>query len=276
MVPLSTPVHLEPAGASGQADVVSSLLPDETVLLRRYHETRDPKLRAELAERFMPLVRSIARRYDHRGEPLEDLVQVGAIGLLKAIDRFDPERGVPLSGYATPTITGEIRRHFRDTGWMVRPPRDLQELVLALNVATEELASDLGRPPTTAELAAATHRDVDEVAEALCAGTGYRAQSLDAPTGDDGLALADTMGRRDDAYPRSEARHDVLLGLQALRPRERRIVALRFGVGLSQREIADEVGVSQMHVSRLLRGALEQMRRAIGDRDPRGLELSVH
>ena len=151
---------------------------NETDLLRRFHTTRDPALRAELAERLLPLAHSIARRYAQRGEPLDDLIQVASIGLLKALDRFDPDRGVPFSGFAAPTITGEIRRHFRDTGWMVRPPRDLQELVLAVNATTERLSVDLGREPTTHEIAEATKTSVEDVAEALQAGTGYRADSL--------------------------------------------------------------------------------------------------
>lgn len=249
---------------------------DENDLLRRYHETRDPALRAELAERLLPLAHSIARRYAHRGEPLDDLVQVGAIGLLKALDRFDPDRGVPFSGFAAPTITGEIRRHFRDTGWMVRPPRDLQERVLAVSATTERLAVDLGREPTIQEIAEATRCSVDEVAEAQQAGTGYRAASLDAPVGEEGLPRGESMGQFDDGFALADARHDVRTGLLALRPRERRIIALRFWGGMSQREIAEDLGISQMHVSRLVRAALAQMRAGVGEDTPQPLELSAH
>lgn len=239
---------------------------DEAELLRRHHATRDPALRRELTERLMPLVRAIARRYARRGEPLDDLVQVGSIGLLKAIDRFDPDRGVPFSGFAAPTISGEIRRHFRDTGWMVRPPRELQERVLTVGAAHDRLALALGHEPTIGELATATELAVEEVVEALGAGAGYRAASLDAPVGEDGLRLVDGIGTVDGEYDHVDAQHDVRLGLASLRPRERQIVMLRFWGGLSQREIAEEIGISQMHVSRLLRLALQQMREAIGDR----------
>lgn len=246
----------------------------ELALLRRYRDSRDPAVREELAHRLMPLVRAVARRYARRGEPLDDLVQVGAIGLLKALDRFDPDRGVPFRGFAVPTISGEIRRHFRDAGWMVRPPRDLQELVLAVSAATERLSAQHGREPTIAELAKETRVGADEVAEALRAGGGYRAASLDAPAGDDGLTFGDGIGEADGGFDLVDAQHICHRGLSALRPRERRIVALRFWGGLSQREIAEEVGISQMHVSRLLRGALAQMRGAIGEEPVRELETS--
>ncbi|MFA9269884.1 MAG: SigB/SigF/SigG family RNA polymerase sigma factor [Baekduiaceae bacterium] len=249
---------------------------DDATLLRRFHDTRDPALRATLAERLMPLAQSIARRYAHRGEPLDDLVQVGAIGLLKALDRFDPDRGVPFSGYAAPTIDGEIRRHFRDTGWMVRPPRNLQELVLRVNATIERLTVDLGREPTTEELAEATNASVEEIAEALHAGTGYRATSLDEPSGDNDFPRVEAIGDIDAEFARADARHDARLGLAALRPRERQIIALRFWGGLSQREIATELGISQMHVSRLVRASLDLMRAGVGGDTPQPLELAPH
>ncbi len=216
---------------------------------------------------LLPLVRSIARRYARRGEPLDDLVQVGSVGLLKAIDRFDPDRGVPFGAFAAPTITGEIRRHFRDTTWTVRPPRELQELVLALSAATERLSAVHGRPPTVSELAEAIDRSVDDVAEAKSAGEGYSATSLDAPVLEDGTTLSEAMGELDGEYSMVEWRNDLRVGLAGLRPRERRIIALRFLGGLSQREIAARIGISQMHVSRLLRSALGQMRSTIGQMD---------
>lgn len=248
---------------------------DDAALLRRFHDTRDPALRAELARRHLPLARSIARRYAHRGESLDDLIQVGAIGVLKALDRFDPDRGVPFSGYAAPTIAGEIRRHFRDVGWMVRPPRDLQELVLRVNATIERLSVDLGREPTTHELADATNTSVEDIAEALQAGTGYRAASLDEPTGEDGFPRVEAIGDTDGGFACADARHDARLGLSALRPRERQIIALRFWGGLSQREIAEALGISQMHVSRLVRASLEQMRAGIGDAAPQALALAA-
>lgn len=235
--------------------------------LREYARTRDARLREELVVGLLPLVRSIARRYARRGEPLDDLVQVGSVGLLKAIDRFDPDRGVPFGAFAAPTITGEIRRHFRDTTWTVRPPRELQELVLALGTATERLSALHGRPPTVSELAEAIDRSVDDVAEAKSAGEGYSATSLDAPVLEDGTALSEAMGELDGEYSMVEWRNDLRVGLASLRPRERRIIALRFLGGLSQREIAARIGISQMHVSRLLRSALGQMRSTIGRTD---------
>ncbi|MBJ7329147.1 MAG: SigB/SigF/SigG family RNA polymerase sigma factor [Solirubrobacteraceae bacterium] len=263
-----------------ESERMSTLRRDEAQLLHRYHRTRDPELREELVVMALPLVRAIAARYARRGEPVDDLVQVGSVGLLKAIDRFDPDRGVPFGAFATPNISGEIRRHFRDTTWSVRPPRELQELVLAVSKATEQLSTELGRPPRIDELAEATNVSPTRVMEALTAGEGYKPASLDAPVLEDGGTLGDTMGGMDGDYSMVDWRHDLRRGLAGLRPRERQIVALRFLGGLSQREIADRVGVSQMHVSRLLRGALAQMRETIGEMEVEveeadGRELAV-
>ncbi len=236
-------------------------------LLKAYHEG-DLDARARLVEQHLPLVRSLARRYAGRGEPLDDLVQVGSIGLIKAIDRFDPDRGVELTTYAIPTIVGELKRHFRDAGWAVHVPRRLKELSLRLNSAVEDLGTSLGRSPTIAELARAVEADEEEVVEALDAGRAYSAISLSAPTDDDesGVRL-DLLGADEEGFATSEDRAVLLPGLERLDERERRILHLRFHEGLTQSQIAQEVGISQMHVSRLIRRALETMREELGDED---------
>lgn len=231
----------------------------EAELLHRYHRLGDHGARQELVERMVPLVRHIARRYADRGEPLDDLVQVGCVGLINSIDRFDPDRGVRLSTFAAPTIAGEIKRHFRDRAWSVRIPRDLQELSAKLSKATERLATELGRSPSIAELAKAVERTEEDVLEALQGAQSYSAASLDEPLGEDRTAL-DVLGGEDEGYDQADRRLMVLDGLGALAEREREIVRLRFFEGLTQREIADRVGVSQMHVSRLLRRSLAEMR----------------
>lgn len=228
-------------------------------LLRAYHERGDLSARDRLVEEHLPLVRSLARRYAGRGEPLDDLVQVGSIGLIKAIDRFDLDRGVELSTYAIPTIVGELKRHFRDTGWAVHVPRRLKELSLRLNTAVEELGGALGRSPTIAELAAEVQADEEQVIEALDASRAYTAVSLSAPADDGGVRL-DLIGEDEAGYETSEHRAQLLPGLDRLDARERRILHLRFGGGMTQTQIAREIGISQMHVSRLIRRALETMR----------------
>jgi RNA polymerase sigma-B factor len=237
-------------------------------LLRAYHERGDRSARDRLVDEHLPLVRSLARRYAGRGEPLDDLVQVGSIGLIKAIDRFDLTRGVELSTYAIPTIVGELKRHFRDTGWAVHVPRRLKELSLRLNHAIEELGTILGRSPTVAELAAEVEAEVEEVVEALDASRAYTAVSLSAPADDDGAVRLDLIGVDEAGYETSEHRAQLLPGFERIDDRERRILHLRFSEGMTQSQIAREVGISQMHVSRLIRRALETMRRELGDREP--------
>jgi RNA polymerase sigma-B factor len=237
-------------------------------LLRAYHERGDRSARDRLVDEHLPLVRSLARRYAGRGEPLDDLVQVGSIGLIKAIDRFDLTRGVELSTYAIPTIVGELKRHFRDTGWAVHVPRRLKELSLRLNHAIEELGTILGRSPTVAELAAEVEAEVEEVVEALDASRAYTAVSLSAPADDDGAVRLDLIGVDEAGYETSEHRAQLLPGFDRIDDRERRILHLRFSEGMTQSQIAREVGISQMHVSRLIRRALETMRRELGDREP--------
>jgi RNA polymerase sigma-B factor len=236
--------------------------------LRAYHERGDRSARDRLVDEHLPLVRSLARRYAGRGEPLDDLVQVGSIGLIKAIDRFDLTRGVELSTYAIPTIVGELKRHFRDTGWAVHVPRRLKELSLRLNHAIEELGTILGRSPTVAELAAEVEAEVEEVVEALDASRAYTAVSLSAPADDDGAVRLDLIGVDEAGYETSEHRAQLLPGFERIDDRERRILHLRFSEGMTQSQIAREVGISQMHVSRLIRRALETMRRELGDREP--------
>jgi RNA polymerase sigma-B factor len=230
-------------------------------LLAAYHTRGDASARDELVVNLMPLVRSLAGRYAGRGEQLEDLVQVGAIGLIKAIDRFDPSRGVELTTYAVPTIVGEIRRHFRDKAWAVHVPRRLKELNVRLSRLLDELTTDLGRSPTIAELAAAAGVEEEDVVDALESSQAYTARPLSTPVdgeGDDNLL--DTLGNVERGYEDVDDSALVEAGLAALDERERRIVELRFFQGLTQSQIAAEIGISQMHVSRLLRRALETMR----------------
>jgi RNA polymerase sigma-B factor len=236
----------------------------DKVLLRRYHEQGDLAAREQLIEQYMSLVRSLARRYSYRGEQLEDLVQIGAIGLIKAIDRFDVNRGVELTTYATPNIIGEIKRHFRDRGWSVRVPRGLQELNIQLSRLIEELTVEHGRSPTIPELAKAASVTDEEVLEALESGRAYSSLSLSAGSGghdDDGeLDPLESLGTEEHQYEVSEDRAVLAPGFRVLDERERKILHLRFFEGLTQSQIAQQVGISQMHVSRLIRRSLEKIR----------------
>ena len=236
----------------------------DKVLLRRYHEQGDLAAREQLIEQYMSLVRSLARRYSYRGEQLEDLVQIGAIGLIKAIDRFDLDRGVELTTYATPNIIGEIKRHFRDRGWAVRVPRGLQELNIQLSRVIEELTVQNGRSPTIPELAKAASVTDEEVLEALESGRAYSSLSLSAGSGgndDDGeLDPLESLGAEEHQYEVSEDRAVLEPGFRVLDERERKILHLRFFEGLTQSQIAQQVGISQMHVSRLIRRSLEKIR----------------
>ena len=234
-------------------------------LLRRYHEQGDRAARAQLIDRYMSLVRSLARRYASRGEQLDDLVQIGAIGLIKAIDRFDINRGVELTTYATPNIIGEIKRHFRDHGWAVRVPRGLQELSIQLMRVVEQLTGELSRSPTIAELAEATGASEEEVLEALETGRAYSPLSLSVGSSgdDDELDPLESIGGEEHGYEISEDRALLEPGMRVLDARERMILQLRFYEGLTQSQIAQRVGISQMHVSRLIRRALEKARNEI-------------
>ena len=236
-------------------------------LLRRYHVEGDLAAREQLIERYMSLVRSLARRYAYRGEQLEDLIQIGSIGLIKAIDRFDINRGVELTTYATPNIIGEIKRHFRDKGWSVRVPRGLQELNVKLSRLVEELTVQLGRSPTIPELAKASGAEEELVLEALESGRAYSSVSLSTGLGsgddDDELDPLETLGTEEPGYQISEEWAVLEPGLRVLDERERMILHLRFFDGLTQSQIAQQVGISQMHVSRLIRRALEKIREEI-------------
>ena len=228
--------------------------------MRAYHRTGDPDARERLVELYLPLVRALARRYAHCGEPVDDLIQVGSIGLIDAIDRFDPERGSDLSSFAIPTITGEIKNHLRDRAAVVRVPRRLAELTLSLRGPRARLAASLGRAPTVAELAREAGIDQCQVAEAIEAEHARRLLPLSAADGGDEAGPGVIVG---DAYDVSDDRLMLAAGFRTLAERERRILHLRFFAGLSQDEIAREVGLSQIQISRLIRGSLERMRGAI-------------
>ncbi|MFG2127698.1 RNA polymerase sigma factor SigF [Streptomyces sp. NPDC048751] len=219
------------------------------------------ELRNKLVRMHLPLVEHLARRFRNRGEPLDDLTQVATIGLIKSVDRFDPDRGVEFSTYATPTVVGEIKRHFRDKGWAVRVPRRLQELRLALTTATAELSQLHGRSPTVHELAEKLSISEEEVLEGLESANAYSTLSLDVPdTDDESPAVADTLGAEDEALEGVEYRESLKPLLEDLPPREKRILLLRFFGNMTQSQIAQEVGISQMHVSRLLARTLAQLR----------------
>ncbi|HTA39724.1 MAG TPA: SigB/SigF/SigG family RNA polymerase sigma factor [Candidatus Acidoferrales bacterium] len=226
-------------------------------------------LREELVVAHLNLVRFLAMKFVNRGEPLDDLVQVGTLGLLKAIDRFDTERGVEFTTYATPTVVGEIKRHFRDKGWAVKVPRRLQELNQSVNRSIDALAIELGRSPTVAELAEKLNASEEEILEAQELGQAYNLLSLDSEVGGDGdkksQTLADTVGMTDAGMELLEDRANLERAFHVLSGRERVIIYLRFYESVSQTEIAARLQVSQMHVSRLQAKALEKLRGALGD-----------
>jgi RNA polymerase sigma-B factor len=234
---------------------------EDRELLRRYHEDGDTSARERLIERHLPLVRSLARRYAGRGEALEDIEQVGAIGLIKAIDRFELSRDVSLATYATPNVVGEIKRHFRDKGWAIRVPRALQELNASMSGAIEGLTGRLGRSPSIAEIAQELKTSPEDVLEALEVGAAYSTVSLSsASSGEDDLDPMETLGEEDQGFERSEDRAALAPALDHLPAREREILRMRFEDGLPQTQIAQRVGLSQMHVSRLIRKSLAAMR----------------
>ena len=238
--------------------------PDPTIELFGRLPT-DTSARDDLVELHTPLARYLARRFQGRGEPLEDLTQVAMIGLLKAIDRFDLTREIRFTTYATATIAGELKRHFRDKAWAVRVPRRLQETALRVSRVVGELSQELGRSPTVAEVAARTELSEDEVIEGLDAVQAYSAQSLDAPTDQDGGSSADRLGIEDDVLETLEGWASVAPALRDLPARERRILYLRFYLGQTQTQIAEALGISQMHVSRLLARTLRKLREAVGE-----------
>jgi RNA polymerase sigma-B factor len=232
-------------------------------LLARYHREGDAAAREQLVERFLPLARQLARRYQRGGEQLDDLVQVASLGLLKAIDRFDPRRETAFSSFAVPTILGELKRHFRDKGWAVRVPRDLQELAVKVDRVADDMARELGRAPTPTEIAERIGATLEQVLEAREASAAYRAVSLDRPRTDDeedGDSYAEAVGAEDPGFKLAEASATVERLMRVLSEREREVLRLRFQEDLTQSEIGARIGVSQMHVSRLIRQSIARLR----------------
>ncbi|WP_435742222.1 RNA polymerase sigma factor SigF [Nocardioides sp. SYSU DS0663] len=269
--------------APSTSDVVAAQTPSTGIELTRrrsaelfveLHAAGSPeparaRARDELVALHLPLVEHCARRFRNRGEPLEDLVQVGTIGLIKSVDRFDPQRGVEFSTYATPTVIGEIKRYFRDKGWAIRVPRRLQELRMQIGSTTAELTQALGRSPTPRELAEAIGCTVEEIVEGLESSNAYSTLSLDASDDhDDGAAsMLDAIGVDDANLEHVEIRESLKPLLDRLEPREKRILLLRFFKNMTQSQIAEEIGVSQMHVSRLLSRTLVQLRTSLEAHD---------
>jgi RNA polymerase sigma-B factor len=242
---------------------------EERELLRRYAKTGDRRLREELIERFMPLARSLAMRYRGGREPLDDLVQVANLGLVKAVDGFDPERGKPFTAYAVPTILGELRRHFRDRVWNLRLPRGLQELTMEVDEVADRLTEELGRAPTIKHIAAELGAEDDVVLEALQAADARRTSSLDQTAFRDqegSRPVIETIGASETGYDRVEA--ELASGSADLDAREKKVLEMRFRKGMTQYEIGAELGVSQMQISRISRKALRKLLEAVqGDEE---------
>ncbi|HWM08140.1 MAG TPA: SigB/SigF/SigG family RNA polymerase sigma factor [Solirubrobacteraceae bacterium] len=236
-------------------------------LLERYHRHGDAAAREALVQRFLPLARQLARRYQRGSEPLDDLVQVASLGLLKAIDRFEPNRSTAFSSFAVPTILGELKRHFRDRGWSVRVPRDLQEMSVRVDRVSEDLSRQLGRAPTPAEIGTHIGATTEQVLEAREAAGAYRAISLDRPRDDDedGDGISESMGIEDPGFRVAEDAATVERLMAVLGEREREVLRLRFQEDLTQSEIGARIGVSQMHVSRLIRQAVARLRETVED-----------
>jgi RNA polymerase sigma-B factor len=248
--------------SSGKGRFDSDRSRADRVLFARYLDERDPVDRDMLVERFLPLARQIAARYQGGKEPFDDLFQVACLGLVNAIDRFDPERGIAFSSYAVPTIVGEIKRHFRDRTWAVRVPRDLNELTLKVDRAVSALTLALHRQPTIGEIAAEVRAGDEAVLEALQAFGAYKTASLDAPrAGDDGAGatLGDTLSIDDDRFERAEQRATLARLMQRIPMRERQVLHLRFAADLTQAEIGERIGLSQVQISRIIRQALARL-----------------
>ena len=239
---------------------------EDRELFLRHQRDRDPAAREALVERFLPLARQLARRYQRADEPLEDLIQVASLGLIKAIDRFNPDRDVAFSSYAVPTILGELKRHFRDRTWAVRVPRDLQELALKVDRAVSDLSKESHRAPSVDQIAARVGASQEQVLEALEASGAYRATSFDAPRpgGDDdaGDSLGDVVGHQDTGFGLAEDRATLDRLMQSIGAREREVLRLRFVEDMTQAEIGERIGVSQMQISRLIRQSLARLRAA--------------
>ena len=242
---------------------------DAESLFAQYAETKEPGLRDRLVLMHQNLVRFLAGKFMNRGEPIEDLVQVGTIGLINAIDRFDPERGTKFSTYATPTIVGEIRRHFRDKAWSLKVPRRLQELNLAANKAAENLSQKLGRSPTIQEIAQMVGASEEETLEAIELGNAYDTVSLDSKLAYESesapLSLAEFVGDTDGSLDSLEKYGDLNQAMDCLDTRERSIIYLRFFRDMSQTEVAKKLNISQMHVSRLQQKALRRLKELLSD-----------
>jgi len=242
---------------------------DAATLFTRYAQTRESDVRDALVTMHQNLVRYLAGKFVNRGEPLDDLIQVGSIGLINAIDRFDPERGTKFSTYATPTIVGEIRRHFRDKAWSLKVPRRLQELNLAANKAVERLSQRLGRSPTIREISDAIHAPEEETIEAIELGNAYDTISLDTRLPYDSesapLSLAEFLGEMDGSLENLEKYGDLNQALDCLDSRERSIIYLRFFKDMSQTEVAHKLSISQMHVSRLQQKALRRLKELLSE-----------
>ncbi len=240
-------------------------LADQDALFARWQQHHDPRARDQLTEHFLPLAKSLARRYRRSSEPFEDLVQVASLGLIKAIDRFDPSRGLAFSSFAVPTILGELKRYFRDSGWAVHVPRGAQERSRKIEEASRVLTGRTGRPPTVNELSQLLELSQEEVLEGLEAGQAYATVSLDAPRpdvddGSGGETYIDTIGGEDQRLAIADELVSTEMAISRLDIRDRRILYLRFVEDLTQTEIADQIGVSQMQVSRLLRRSLTRLR----------------
>ena len=252
-----------PRGVTTEQVSLARRRAEDERLLRRYNREGDLRAREAVIARFLPLARRLATRYLHAGEPYEDLVQVASVGLVKAVDRYDPSRGNDFVGYAVPTMLGELRRHFRDKGWSVRVPRGTQELVVKVSETTGALPAKLGRSPRARDIAEATGASVEDVLEAMEVATAYQALSLDAPRPgdepDDGWTLGDSIASHEPGYDLAEIGEALGDTLKAMPDRERTILRLRFEHDFTQAEIAKQVGMSQMHVSRLLRRALDRL-----------------
>jgi RNA polymerase sigma-B factor len=238
---------------------------DPQSLMRQYRRTHDPRVREQIVHRFLPLARSLARRFASGGEPLEDLEQVAALALVKAVDGYDPDRGTAFSSYAVPSIAGAIKRHFRDCGWSVRVPRELQERAMRVHGLENELGAELGESPTVAELAVAASLSPEEVLEARAAYRALHASSLDTKTHEDGdetLSLIDTLGMTETGYSSVLDRTALESLMGELEERDRAIVQLYFREELTQAQIGERLGYSQMHISRLLRRAVRELEQA--------------
>ncbi len=261
---------IDPTQAASPVPGPAEQMAEEKELLERFARTRDSVAREELTRRFMPLVRRLASRYRGGREPLEDLVQVASLGLVKALDRFDPERGVAFTTFAAPTILGELRRHFRDRGWSVHVPRDLQERVAAVEKASAELPATLGRPPSVREIAEHLNSTDEDVLEGMEASSAHHAVSIDAlqrMDDSEGVPMVERLGENDPGFNTVEYGEAMAMVLDDLSDRDRMVLHLRFVEDLTQTQIAERIGVSQMHVSRILRTTMQRLREQVPEDD---------